>query len=178
MPQYTELKNNNPASKVTIKADRIIMDGQKLPDNFKRNELVCVPGNNMIFSYDNIGHSEIFNETGHKFQVHHRPVTSLQEAKAVIHSLYQSVDVAASSHLSYAYRVRDIPSETTITGHSDDRDWAAGMVLSDVLAGTNSDNFLIAISHFEGSSGLGKRRLTLVGDLARRVLGDRPNRPF
>ena len=145
------------------------MDGHTIPGNFSKNPLVCSPGNRVVFAYDDLHHSDVITESGHKFQAHMLTINSLQKPKAALTSLHQNVDVASSEHLLYAYRLLDMPSSTVVEGHNDDRDWAAGSIVARTLADKRINNVLLAISHREGPASLGKRRLTILNDLATKL---------
>lgn len=169
-PTVKKLREDNPTSAVSVRQDKILLDGQEVNPNFTKNPLTDAPGNPKTIYFDQLSHTIVHSEKGSKFQGHGRNIRSLQDAQAAKDALFQDASTADSTHLIYAYCLRDTSSNVLITGHSDDGEWTAGARLAATISSLKTEDVFIAVSRKYGGVDLGKRRFELITLCAKQAL--------
>ena len=160
--------HKDSGTKVKLVKDKLLVGQQVVANPFETNKLQSVPTDN-IPSFSDITHTQIKEHTRSFFQGHAARVNSFKEAAAVKQALYQSPHIANSDHLVYAYAITD-ESGIRITGNSDDGEWAASRLLSDLIAHKIESNIFIAVSRRHEGPNLGRIRFTIISKIAEEAL--------
>ena len=160
--------HKDSTTKVKLVKDKLLVGNQVVAPPFEINKLQPVPTDKVLPIKD-ITHTQIMNHNKSYFQGHAARVHSFKEAAAVKQALYQSPHIASSDHLIYAYAITD-ESGIRITGNSDDGEWSASRLLTDVISHNNESNIFIAVSRRHEGPNLGRKRFSIISKTAEDVL--------
>lgn len=169
IPKMIELREQHPESKVTLVNDKLMHDGKLVENNFKMNAIKTRPGNSVVLcNKKDISHSETIEEKKSVFQGHGASVKSLAEVQASLQALHQDGRVADSTHIIYAYKIRDQESNMSIVGHSDDGEWGAAAPLASMLG--PHEGYFVAVTRKYGGIDIGNRRFAIINELGKEML--------
>lgn len=170
IPLMLDLRTKFPDSKILLKQDKLFQDGKLVRPEFSANRLRVLPNPTVVTDVTNILQTDSMIEKGSRFRGYGRHIDSLQEAQACIAALYQADEVAEATHTIYAYRLKDSTSGLMIEGHHDDGEWGASASIASILAERQMEGIFLAVTRKYGGTDLGKRRFTIIQELATKAL--------
>ena len=163
--QLGDLKNlrtyyHGTGTKVNMVKDKIKVGGQTVDTIFSENILKSSPTAS-VPSISSISHTEIQSIQDSHFQGHATRIGSVKDAAAAREALFQSSHVASSHHIIYAYVVTD-ESGMKISGHSDDGEWSASKIITNIMRKEGENNIFVAVSRRHDGPNLGPKRFTAI----------------
>ena len=165
--KYRELYHGSD-TQVKLVKDKLIVGSNVVEEAFQENPLVSNP-TSFPKPQSALKHTEVMAVNGIHFQAHAGHVLSVSAAASAKDSLFQIPAVSQSDHLIYAYSITD-PSGMKITGNSDGGEWAASKILSNLIVESGLTNTFLAVTRRHAGPNLGKKRFTIITDIARKVL--------
>ena len=164
---FKKLRSQHGKDKVKLVRDKLILDGKIQNPRFEQNTVKPMSAQVDADDFDFIQSDKQSIEKS-QFWGYSRLIETTEEVQESLAKLLEDEDNANSTHIVYAYKLKDSNGQVVL-GNCDDREVGASKILLDEL--TKADiNAFIAVVRVFGGKNLGAKRFEAYRDHAKSLM--------